>query len=370
MFFSVRTLLIIYCAIIFALLLWPYGFVLPCQGYSNGAVWISDENRIEFQTAGIISAELPLSLYEKIVSGTGFTIEIWLTPAKLQQEGPARIVSYSKNPFYRNFTLGQENDALVFRLRAANTNMNGTSPEITIPGIFAAGQRRHIVVDYDFSYCRIYIDGQLHDSIAFPGGNLANWNTDYQLLIGNERTGDRPWLGSIEQILLYDRPISATEAAQHYVRDDSKPGASGAVATFDFKQGQSHIIYATSDTQSDITLKVPDSVINQVKCDFLTPVLEKRKTMDFVSNFAIFFIFGILCFISLANRFRAFYPMIIITFCTTLLLALAVESLQYYVEARTSSLFDLFSSLGGGLAGGLSAGLVLFVLKQQPPYHH
>ncbi|GAG45344.1 unnamed protein product, partial [marine sediment metagenome] len=35
------------------------------------------------------------------------TFEVWCRPANTVQKGPARIVSYSKNASYRNFTLGQ-----------------------------------------------------------------------------------------------------------------------------------------------------------------------------------------------------------------------------------------------------------------------
>ena len=45
-------------------------------------------------------------------------IEAIVTTSRVPQFGPARIISLSRNPAKRNFTLGQENDRLV--LQATN----------------------------------------------------------------------------------------------------------------------------------------------------------------------------------------------------------------------------------------------------------
>jgi hypothetical protein len=35
--------------------------------------------------------------YERLVNGRGFSREVWIYPANYEQDGPARIVSYSLN---------------------------------------------------------------------------------------------------------------------------------------------------------------------------------------------------------------------------------------------------------------------------------
>jgi hypothetical protein len=329
-----RTLLAIYCLIILALLLWPYKFVLPCKSYRNGASWLVNENRIEFKMPGLVSSvSPPLGLYHRLVSGNGFTIEVWLTSAGLKQTGPARIVSYSRDPFYRNFTLGQENSDLVFRLRTTKTDLNGASPEIKVPGVFVPEQRQHIVVSYDFSQCRVYVDGQLRDSVPVPGGTFSNWDSDYQLLIGNEQTGDRPWLGSIERVVLYNRPVPAAEVVESYELGEIASKRNGVAASFEFSQGEDRVIHDTSGMQADISLELPNSFKNQDKCNFLT--LKKRDVMDFISNFVMFLPFGLLLLLNLSDKFGAVFPTIAATFFVTVLFSLGTESLQYYIEART-----------------------------------
>ncbi|MBW4688431.1 MAG: VanZ family protein [Komarekiella atlantica HA4396-MV6] len=44
--------------------------------------------------------------------------------------------------------------------------------------------------------------------------NLSNWDVNYPLTIGNERTGDRPWQGYVSEVYITDRAISTNEVAQ------------------------------------------------------------------------------------------------------------------------------------------------------------
>jgi hypothetical protein len=51
--------------------------------------------------------------------------------------------------------------------------------------------------------------------------NLSNWNPDFELLLGNERTSDRPWRGTILELALVPAPLSGTEA--HDFREVADP---------------------------------------------------------------------------------------------------------------------------------------------------
>ena len=43
--------------------------------------------------------------------------------------------------------------------------------------------------------------------------SFGNWDTTFPFLLGNERTGDRPWRGHISQVYILDKAISEEEAA-------------------------------------------------------------------------------------------------------------------------------------------------------------
>ncbi|MBW4593841.1 MAG: VanZ family protein [Brasilonema angustatum HA4187-MV1] len=44
--------------------------------------------------------------------------------------------------------------------------------------------------------------------------NLSNWSLNYPLLIGNERTGDRPWQGQVSDVYIADKAISKHEVSE------------------------------------------------------------------------------------------------------------------------------------------------------------
>lgn len=64
------------------------------------------------------------------------------------QTGPTRIVSFSHGADERNATLGQEGQALVFRLRSPWTGPNGREPEFWMPGAVLAGLRTRVTASY------------------------------------------------------------------------------------------------------------------------------------------------------------------------------------------------------------------------------
>ena len=61
------------------------------------------------------------------------TIEAWIKPANTTQAGPARIVTLSKDPSSRNFTLGQKAGVYEVRFRTTTTSPNG-EPSLSSPG--------------------------------------------------------------------------------------------------------------------------------------------------------------------------------------------------------------------------------------------
>jgi glycopeptide antibiotics resistance protein len=51
--------------------------------------------------------------------------------------------------------------------------------------------------------------------------NLANWDDDFHLTIGNEVTGDRPWNGQISNLYISDRGFNQSEIQQTFIKPDT-----------------------------------------------------------------------------------------------------------------------------------------------------
>ncbi|MCI2284470.1 hypothetical protein L3081_15070 [Colwellia sp. MSW7] len=64
-------------------------------------------------------------IHDLITSTGEFSVETWVTPNNVVQEGPARIVTYSLGDNDRNFTLGQSQYNYDFMLRNEQTSSNG-----------------------------------------------------------------------------------------------------------------------------------------------------------------------------------------------------------------------------------------------------
>ena len=129
----------------YAAALWPFEFIPVCV--DSSIQWLPDASAVQIARCGTLSTLTPpASLGRHFQASSGISVEIDLKTATADQSGPARIVTYSFNTRYRNFTLGQQNDALVFRLRTTTTDLNGTDPVLEVPSVFKPGIRRHLVV--------------------------------------------------------------------------------------------------------------------------------------------------------------------------------------------------------------------------------
>jgi len=76
-------------------------------------------------------------------------IEANVRSGSSMQSGPTRIVTFSRSPFERNITLGQEEESLVLRLRTPMNGANGRSNELVSLGVLSLGVPTSIRVRYD-----------------------------------------------------------------------------------------------------------------------------------------------------------------------------------------------------------------------------
>jgi VanZ family protein len=96
-----------------------------------------------------------------------FTIGLTCAPSNLAQDGPARIVTISADPFYRNVTLGQARKNLALRWRSFLTRKNGMTPELQFPGVFNSTASQRIVVTCDGTKASVYTMDGVSDATMF-----------------------------------------------------------------------------------------------------------------------------------------------------------------------------------------------------------
>jgi len=155
-----------------------------------------------------------------LITATGeYSIEAWVVPANVTQEGPARIISYSAGTQARNFTLGQTLYNYDFLHRSSTTNGNGEPALSTADAaeVLQATQQ-HVVVTYDpANGRRIYVNGQFTGDLdTVTGGNLSDWDDTYALVLGNEASGDRLWQGKLRLVAVHNRALTQSQIQQNF----------------------------------------------------------------------------------------------------------------------------------------------------------
>jgi len=104
-----------------------------------GAVTWAPGGGLEVRKSTLIASAGPATKITDAVRASGaFTLEAWVRPANTTQAGPARIVTLSRDPGARSFTLGQDKTGYLVRFRTTATSENG-EPPVASPGV-AGGQ--------------------------------------------------------------------------------------------------------------------------------------------------------------------------------------------------------------------------------------
>lgn len=154
-----------------------------------------------------------------LITATGeFTVEAWLTPANVTQEGPARIISYSAGDNERNFTLGQSQYNYDFMLRNQTTSLNG-EPALSTPDADEVLQAtlQHVVLTYNATEGRkLYVNGKLIEAVDGEIAPLAAWDSSFALILGREASNNHVWQGNIRLLAIFNQAMTAEQIQQNF----------------------------------------------------------------------------------------------------------------------------------------------------------
>ncbi len=201
---------------------------------SGATTWGAGALRVG-SPAVIRSPAAATKLITAVKASNALTVEGWIRPTSTQQSG-ARIISVSPSIWARNVTLGQaalSNGAptntqarfeVLFRTTA--TNSQGGSPGLMSPVSSLATRLMQVVHTREASgAAQLFLDGAQVATTTLSGA-ASSWDSGFPLVLANEPTGDRPWLGEFHLVALYGRALSPSEVDQNY-----RAGASGQGGT-------------------------------------------------------------------------------------------------------------------------------------------
>ena len=168
----------------------------------------------------------------KVVDAVGVSgavsVEAWVDPADVTQDGPARIVEVGSGPLARNVMLGQGAwgklpDAVFAGRVRTSSSVAGTPTLFSAVGSASVGLS-HVVLTRDGSgVVSLWVDGVLEGSSDI-GGVLSNWDGGFPLVVGNTADGSRPWAGTVCLVAVHDVALSAEDvAANHHAGCPTTP---------------------------------------------------------------------------------------------------------------------------------------------------
>ena len=182
----------------------------------GNVTWSANHLNINAATA-LSTAGAATKVVARAQTSGELTVEAWIKPADVTQGGPARIITMSTDPWLRNFMLGQETNAYAARFRAdGEADWDNGSPTVFTTAGTATTALTHVVHTHRSDGAEVlYIDGVENQTFMRTGG-LSQWDDTYPIIVANEATNDRTWLGELHLIAVYDRALDAGEVEQNF----------------------------------------------------------------------------------------------------------------------------------------------------------
>ncbi len=181
-------------------LLRPFEWELPRR--LENAARATASGGFEFAGPGIARTEAAPT-WQAVAMGGG-ELRISLRARARVEDAPLGwIVTTALHVHRRNFGIGQDGDDLVFYLRMPGSDPGGRvrrAPVATVAGALAAGEWREITVDIGAHRLRVAVDGVVRVDRALNESPFPRWDPDYRLVVGNDPTYNRPWLGDVEAL--------------------------------------------------------------------------------------------------------------------------------------------------------------------------
>jgi hypothetical protein len=191
---------------------------------------INDLAAVQWATGGLaVNAPALLTttgpaarLVEAVKSSNEITIEAWIKPASLNNNGgSARIATLADGSGGRNFIFGQRNSDFLAGLRTTTTNANASN-KVLAGGAATANQLSHLVCTREASgLTKMYLNGNEVSRRVVDGNFFSSWDSGFVLALANEPgffdgQTNHAWLGTFHLVAIYSRALSPDEVKQNF----------------------------------------------------------------------------------------------------------------------------------------------------------
>jgi VanZ family protein len=337
--------------------LWPF------QPFpANRVTWLSSGNGVEFVGHGVIfSSSVIDAAPGHEISTCSLRIRLQPRIVDLDDSGTLLVFYMSENPM--RFRLMQYRNELLIRRDYRDAQNRLKTIELELEHTFV----RDEPVTYTIT------SGASGGSVAYRNGvrvgdsprmGLSCADFSGQLVLGNSPIAEDGWRGRLTELAIYNRKLSAEEiaredSAQHKaaIEPDRVPRKTlddqGVVARYAFAEGSGKVIHNNAGSAPDLYIPGVFRILHK---QFLMPPWkespDKVALRDILINIGGFMPFGFLCFAYL-RRHRVNRRAMILTVLAGAAISLTIETLQYFVPARSSDMIDLVTNTLGTYLGVL-----------------
>lgn len=190
-------------------------FLRSCRLVPKGRAFLGANGRMHLAGGHFVSDD-PASaeaMVEAAKFTNQFTVELQFISHNADVSGPARIASSSQDWSKRNWTIGQEKNQLVLRLRTRTNGENGSETQLNL-GEIQPGKPYHLVVSYLPGSTIWSLNGKVGMSQGLTD-KIDNW-APYHLIFGDEHSGERKWYGEVQGFHTYAYAFTAKDMAKRY----------------------------------------------------------------------------------------------------------------------------------------------------------
>lgn len=170
----------------------------------------------------VVIASAPAPYFNAAVMATrAVTLEAWVMAGVADQgsaANPALIAGLSASINSRNISIMQAGKRWLARVRTTPdgvmTDANG-KPDLLSSKDLTPGVMTHLVVVDDATHRVLYVNGSADAVDPKPGPPFA-WDSSYKMVLGNETSQNRPWMGTFALIAIYKQALSDTQIQTNY----------------------------------------------------------------------------------------------------------------------------------------------------------
>lgn len=330
--------------------LWPF------HAPKNEVEWLRGRNGLQFGHRGIARS---VKAFHTEAASSPCSLEIALQPAHVT--GSGTILAFDDSAVLKDsFALRQFDGSLAIQRPGTDTQGKIVRSWWKTDQVFAKGKRVVLTLIGTNGKTLLYVDG-IHSSTSSDFG-FVDHDLTGSLVLGNFMTQDS-WAGQITGLAVYHVALTPSQVeenasrwAQGLMPVANSESAPTALYLFDERKG--NVVH--DQTSSGNSLEIPARYFI-LHPDFLTPVWEQYQSRwdgwmtrsywaDVLLNIAGFvplgfFLTGYLSFTRLSSQSR------VLTLLSGFTISLAIETAQYLLPTRDSSMTDLLANTVGTVVG-------------------